>query len=162
MRILGIDPGTLNCGYGIVEEEDSSLFYVTSGGIKSSSKISLPNRLKKIYEGIEEVIEKHKPDGMAIESLFFAKNVRAALKLGEAKGVAILAAVKRGIPVFEYSPLEIKKAVVGHGTAEKRQVQNMVKVLLRLKSIPHPPDLADALALAICHIHAHRMKEIQK
>lgn len=162
MRVLGIDPGTLNCGYGIVEEEDSRLFYVTSGGIKSSSKISLPKRLKRIYEGIEEVIEKHKPDGMAIENLFFAKNVRAALKLGEAKGVAILAAVKRGIPVFEYSPLEIKKSVVGHGSAEKRQVQNMVKVLLGLKSIPHPPDLADALALAICHIHAHRMKEIQR
>lgn len=162
MRVLGIDPGTLNCGYGIVEEEDSRLFYVTSGGIKSSSKTSLPKRLKKIYEGIEEVIEKHKPDGMAIENLFFSKNVRAALKLGEAKGVAILAAVKRGIPVFEYSPLEIKKSVVGHGSAEKRQVQNMVKVLLGLKSIPHPPDLADALALAICHIHAHRMKEILK
>ncbi len=160
MRVLGIDPGTLNCGYGIVEEEDSRLFYVTSGGIKSSSKTSLPKRLKKIYEGIEEVIEKHKPDGMAIENLFFSKNVRAALKLGEAKGVAILAAVKRGIPVFEYSPLEIKKSVVGHGSAEKRQVQNMVKVLLGLKSIPHPPDLADALALAICHIHTHRMKEI--
>lgn len=162
MRILGIDPGTLSCGYGIVEEEDSRLFYIASGGIKVSSKISIPKRLKKIYEKLEEILEKHKPDGMAIEDLFFAKNVRAALKLGEAKGVAILAAVKRGIPVFEYSPLEVKQSVVGYGSAEKKQVQYMVKTLLGLKTVPHPPDLADALALAICHIHTHRIKEIQK
>lgn len=161
MRILGIDPGTLCCGYGIVEEEDSRLFYVTSGGIKVSSKITIPKRLKKIYEELEEIMEKHKPDGMAIENLFFAKNVQAALKLGQAKGVAILAAAKKGVPVFEYSPLEVKQSVVGHGSAEKKQVQYMVKTLLGLKAVPHPPDLADALALAICHIHAYRMKEIQ-
>lgn len=160
MRILGVDPGTLSCGYGIVEEEDGRLFYVTSGGIKISSKIALTKRLKNIYEGIEEVIKKHKPDCMAIENLFFAKNVQAALKLGQAKGVAILAAVKVGIPVFEYSPLEVKQSVVGHGSAEKKQVQHMVKTLLGLKTLPHPPDLADALALAICHIHAFRMKEM--
>lgn len=162
MRIIGIDPGTLCCGYGIVEEEDSRLFYITSGGIKLSSKIPIPKRLKNIYEGLEEIIEKHHPDGMAIENLFFAKNVQAALKLGQAKGVAILAAVKRGIPVFEYTPLEVKQSVVGYGSAEKRQVQHMVKAILGLKTIPHPPDLADALALAICHIHAYRMKELQR
>jgi crossover junction endodeoxyribonuclease RuvC len=159
MRVLGIDPGTLSCGYGIVEEEDSRLFYVTSGGITVSSKIALPKRLKRIYDELEEIIKKHRPDGMAIENLFFAKNVQAALKLGQAKGVAILAAIKGGIPVFEYSPLEVKQSVVGHGTAEKKQVQHMVKTLLGLKTLPHPPDLADALALAICHIHAFRMKE---
>lgn len=162
MRILGVDPGTLSCGYGIVEEEDSRLFYVASGGIKVSSKIALPRRLKAIYEGIEEVIKKHKPEGMAIENIFFAKNVQAALKLGQAKGVAILAAVKVGIPVFEYTPLEVKQSVVGYGHAEKKQVQHMVKNILGLKNLPHPPDLADALALAICHIHAYRMKEILK
>lgn len=162
MRILGVDPGTLCCGYGIVEEEDSRLFYVTSGGIKVSSKIALPVRLKAIYEGIEEVIRKHRPEVMAIENLFFAKNVQAALKLGQSKGVAILAAVKVGIPVFEYTPLEVKQSVVGYGTAEKKQVQHMVKNLLGLKNLPQSPDLADALALAICHIHAYRMKEILK
>jgi len=160
MRILGIDPGTLSCGYGIVEEEDSRLFYVASGGIKVSSRIALAKRLKSIYEGIEGVIKKHRPDSMAIENLFFAKNVQAALKLGQAKGVAILAAVKEGIPVFEYSPLEVKQSVVGYGSADKKQVQQMVMTLLGLKTLPYPPDLADALALAICHIHTFRMKEM--
>lgn len=161
MRVLGIDPGTLISGYGIVEEEDNRLFYVASGGIKTNAKTSLPNRLRKIYEELLLIIEKYRPTHVAIENIFFAKNVQSALKLGQSKGVAILAAVQGGIPIFEYSPLEVKQSVVGHGSAEKRQVQDMVKELLRLQTLPHPSDIADALALAICHIHSFRMKEMQ-
>ena len=159
MRVLGIDPGTVTSGYGLIDEEGHRIFYVDSGGICTSSKLAFPQRLMKIYEGLSEVIGRHQPDVVAVESVFFAKNVQAALKLGHARGVALLAAVNMKIPVFEYSPLEIKQAVVGYGLADKPQVQQMVKTLLALKSLPKPHDASDALAAAICHIHSARMKE---
>lgn len=162
MRVLGIDPGTLTSGYGIVAEEDHKLFHVVSGGISPSAKQPFPKRLKKIYEELEKIIDKHRPHVVVVENLFVSKNIQSALKLGHARGVAILAAMNAGLPVFEYAPLEIKQAVVGHGKAEKKQVQLMVKALLDLPKVPSPADAADALAAAICHIHSSRLREILK
>lgn len=162
MRVLGVDPGTLTTGYGIVAEEDHKLFHVVSGGISPSAKHPFPKRLKKIYEELEKVIEKYRPQVVVVEDLFVSKNMKSALKLGHARGVAILAAMNCGLPVFEYAPLEVKQAVVGNGKAEKKQVQMMVKMLLDLPKVPHPADAADALAAAICHIHSSRLKEILK
>ncbi len=162
MRVLGVDPGTLTSGYGIVVEEDHKLFHVASGGISPSAKQPFPNRLKKIYEELVRVIGQYRPHAVVVEDLFVSKNIKSALKLGHARGVAILAAMNAGLPVFEYSPLEVKQAVVGNGKAEKKQVQLMVKVLLDLPKVPHPADAADALAAAICHIHSSRLREILK
>lgn len=162
MRVLGIDPGTLTSGYGVVAEEDHKLFHVVSGGISPSAKHPFPRRLKKIYEELSKVIEQYRPHVIVVEDLFVSKNIKSALKLGHSRGVAILAAVNAGLPVFEYSPLEVKQAVVGNGKAEKKQVQLMVKALLDLPKIPHPADAADALAAAICHIHSSRLREILK
>jgi len=159
MRVLGVDPGSVTCGFGIVDEEGQSLFYVDAGGISTSPKLAFPSRLKKLHDGLNEVILKHRPDMLSIEDLFFAKNVQSALKLGHARGVALLVAANHGLPIFEYSPSEIKQAVVGFGRAEKAQVQQMVKTLLNLKVAPKPLDASDALAAAICHIHSSRMKE---
>ena len=162
MRVLGIDPGTLTSGYGIVVEEDHRLFHIASGGISPSAKQPFPVRLKKIYEELEKIIDKHRPQVVVVEDLFVSKNMKSALKLGHARGVAILAAMNAGLPVFEYAPLEIKQAIVGNGKAEKKQVQLMVKTLLDLAKAPHPADAADALAAAICHIHSSRLREILK
>ena len=160
MRVLGVDPGTLTSGYGIVAEEDHKLFHVASGGITPSAKQPFPARLKKIYEELEKIIGKYHPHVVVVEDLFVSKNIKSALKLGHARGVAILVAMNAGLPVFEYAPLEVKQAVVGSGKAEKKQVQMMVKALLDLPKVPHPADAADALAAAICHIHSSRLKEI--
>jgi len=160
MRVLGIDPGTLTSGYGIVAEEDHKLFHVVSGGISPSAKQPFPQRLKKIYEELVKIIAKHRPHVVVVEDIFVSKNIKSALKLGHARGVAVLAAMNAGLPVFEYSALEVKQAVVGNGKAEKKQVQLMVKALLDLQKAPHPADAADALAAAICHIHSSRLREI--
>jgi len=160
MRVLGIDPGTLTSGYGIVSEEDHKLFHVASGGISPSAKQPFPKRLQKIYEELEKIMDKYRPHVVVVEDLFVSKNIKSALKLGHARGVAILAAMNAGLPVFEYSPLEVKQAVVGNGKADKKQVQMMVKALLDLPKVPHPADAADALAAAICHIHSSRLREI--
>lgn len=162
MRVLGIDPGTLTSGYGVVAEEDHKLFHVASGGISPSAKQPFPNRLKKIYEELVKIIDKYRPHIVVVEDIFVSKNIKSALKLGHSRGVAILAAMNAGLPVFEYSPLEVKQAVVGTGKAEKKQVQLMVKTLLDLPKVPHPADAADALAAAICHIHSSRLREIIK
>jgi crossover junction endodeoxyribonuclease RuvC len=160
MRVLGIDPGTLTSGYGIVAEEDHKLFHIASGGISPSAKQPFPKRLKKIYEELEKVIDKYRPQVVVVEDIFVSKNIKSALKLGHARGIAILVAMNAGLAVFEYAPLEIKQAVVGNGKADKKQVQMMVKTLLDLQKAPHPADAADALAAAICHIHSSRLKEI--
>jgi len=162
MRVLGIDPGTLTSGYGIVAEEDHKLFHVISGGISPSAKQPFPKRLKKIYEELGKIIDKYRPHVVVIEDVFVSKNMKSALKLGHARGIAILAALNADLPVFEYAPLEVKQAVVGNGKAEKKQVQMMVKTLLDLPKTPHPADAADALAAAICHIHSCRLREIVK
>ena len=151
---MGIDPGSSCTGYGIIEEINSVLKVVHWGSVKSKPRQPFPQRLKLIYDELVMVIHEFNPDEVAIEDMFFATNVKSALKLGQTRGIAVLSAVNEGKPVAEYSPLEVKQSVVGYGRAEKTQVQDMVTSLLRLKEKPEPLDASDALAVAICHIHA--------
>jgi crossover junction endodeoxyribonuclease RuvC len=158
MRILGIDPGSGSTGYGIIETDGSRHRMVLYGAIKTHPKKPFHERLLKIYTDLSELLAREKADMMAIEEVFHATNVQSALRLGHARGIALLVAAQNGLPVYEYSPLEIKSAVVGYGRAEKSQVQGMVRLLLNLPEIPTPDDASDALAIAICH--AHKMKRI--
>jgi crossover junction endodeoxyribonuclease RuvC len=154
VKIFGIDPGTDRTGYGCVEADGSRHRLVLSGAIKTPALASFPEKLLKIHIGLAALIAECQPDCVAIENLFHAVNARSALKLGHARGVAMLAAVEAGLPIAEYTPAEVKLAVVGYGRAEKQQVQQMVKLLLGLAVVPTPHDAADALAVAICHSHA--------
>ncbi len=154
MRIFGIDPGSERTGYGCVEIEGSRHRIVTSGAIRTPAAASFPEKLLAIHTGLAALIRECQPSCVAIENLFHATNARSALKLGHARGVAMLAAVEAGLPVFEYTPAEVKRAVVGYGRAEKHQVQQMVKLILGLASLPTPFDASDALAIAICHSHS--------
>jgi crossover junction endodeoxyribonuclease RuvC len=154
VRIFGIDPGSNRTGYGCVESEGSRRTIIASGAISATAGASFPDKLLMIHRRLAALLAACAPDCVAIESLFHATNVRSALRLGHARGVAVLAAVEAGLPVVEYTPAEIKLAVVGYGRAEKHQVQQMVKVILGLAAIPTPHDAADALAVAICHIHS--------
>lgn len=162
MRVLGIDCGTEYTGYGVVELlADDHLLYLDCGAIKLSPREPMSARLSRISIRLHELIVQHHPDRVAIEDVFYAVNVKSALKLGQVRGVAMLAAATAGLEVAEYSPLSIKSAVVGYGKAEKHQVQQMVTRLLNLDQIPEPPDAADALAIAICHLHTAATKERQ-
>ena len=154
MRIFGIDPGSDRTGYGCIESDGSRHRIVTAGAISAPAGHTFPHKLLAIHTQLAALLREHRPDCVAIESLFYAVNVRSALKLGHARGVAMLAAVEAGVAVAEYTPAEIKRAVVGYGRAEKQQVQQMVKLLLGLPAAPTPHDAADALAVAICHSHA--------
>jgi crossover junction endodeoxyribonuclease RuvC len=158
MRVLGVDPGSRVCGYGVLESRNGELIHIESGGIIPSPNFSLPLRLKVIYEGLREVIERSSPDAMSIEDVFFAKNAKSALKLGEARGVALLAAATSGIPVYEYAPTEIKLALTGKGRAGKLEVQ---KIISRILGIPRwkRADVSDAIAIALCHINLSETKE---
>lgn len=150
--VLGIDPGTRIVGYGIVKSSGNRLGHVDSGVIETQPSEALPLRLKKIYDDLCDVLSKNTPDCVSIEDIFYSKNAKSALKLGHARGVAILACMNQGIDVFEYTPTQIKSAVVGFGRAEKCQIQQMVKILLKLNRLPKT-DEADALAASICHIN---------
>jgi crossover junction endodeoxyribonuclease RuvC len=163
LRILGIDPGSRITGYGIVDSNKSKLVHVCDGNIAAGSKKSLTLdkysscqglalRLNSIFDGIQKIIREFKPDAIAVEDIFYAKNARSAIMLGHARGVAILCAARHDLPLFEYSPMKIKQAVVGYGNATKEQVQMMVKTLLQMKTVTRT-DASDALAAAICHIH---------
>ncbi len=154
MRVLGIDCGSEITGHGVVEQDDNAeLSCVACGAIRLSAREPLPTRLNQVFTTLRQVIEEHRPDAVAIEDVFYAVNVKSALKLGQVRGVAMLAAAACGLQVAEYAPLSIKSAVVGYGRAEKSQVQHMVSLLLKLDAPPEPPDVADALAIAICHLH---------
>src|SRR3989442_7825214 len=162
MRVAGIYCGTEYPGYGVVEFlDDERLVSIVCGGIKVSPRDPMPMRLSRISIGLQELICEHRPDRVAIEDVFYAVNVKSALKLGQVRGVAMLAAATAGLEVAEYSPLSIKSAVVGYGKAEKHQVQQMVTRLLNLDQVPESPDAADALAIAICHLHTAGTKERQ-
>lgn len=152
VRILGIDPGTQVVGYGVVEAEAGRLAAVAHGAIRAREE-DLARRLVSVYEGLSEVIAAWRPDVIAIEDVFHGKNFQSAIRLGEGRGVALLCAARAGVPVAEYSPALVKKAVAGWGRADKEQVQRMVQRLLRLEDLPRPKDAADALAVAICHGH---------
>jgi len=158
--ILGIDPGTAITGYGIIKLLGNKFQVVTYDCIRTPAEDSLDRRLHKVYQEIQSLINRYQPDHFVIEELFFNKNVRTALAVGHARGVAILAAAQLGLPVYEYTPLQVKQAVVGYGRAEKSQVQSMVKIILGLQAVPKPDDVADALALAICHAHSHKINAV--
>jgi crossover junction endodeoxyribonuclease RuvC len=154
VRIFGIDPGSERTGYGCVETAASRHHLVICGHLSAPARATFPEKLKHIHAGLVELLAQHRPDCVAVESIFHARNVRSALTLGHARGVVLLAACEAGLPVFEYSPAEVKRAVVGFGRAEKHQVQQMIKLLLGLAAAPSPHDVADALAVAICHMHS--------
>lgn len=154
MLAMGVDPGTAILGYGLVREESGRLSLVDFGVIRTSPAEAMPDRLCQLYDGLRSIIAGRSPDVIVVEELFFSKNVRTALAVGQARGAAILAAAKTGTPVREYTPLQVKQAVVGYGRATKEQVQEMVKVLLQLPEVPQPDDAADALAVAICHLNS--------
>ena len=154
MRVLGIDCGGEYTGYGVVEQDArGELRYLSYGAIRLNPKQPLPARLKEIFERLQAIIDEYRPDMAAIEEIFYAVNAKSALKLGQVRGVAMLAAACCGLEVAEYAPLAIKSAVVGYGKAEKSQVQQMVTRLLHLPALPEPQDASDALAIAICHLH---------
>jgi len=154
LRILGIDPGTAIIGFGIIDYKGSKLTPVKFGVIRTTPDLLPHRRLNLVYEGLTEIIEEYKPEIMVIEKLFFNKNTKTALAVGEARGVIMLAGAQTGLPVEEYTPLQVKMAVVGYGRAQKGQVQEMVRILLGLNKIPKPDDAADALAIGICHAHS--------
>ena len=154
MIVLGIDPGMAILGYGVVEQTGNSLKVIDYGVVNTPSGMNTSQRLTVIFEAVGELIEKYSPETVAVEELFFNKNVKTALTIGHARGVAILAAAIKDIEVYEYTPLQVKQAVVGYGRASKQQIQQMVRMLLNLKEMPKPDDAADALAVSICHIHS--------
>ncbi len=153
MRVLGIDPGSETLGWGVVDGSGSKYVLVDFGTVKSSPKLQFSKRLLNIYNSVAEILDKHSPDVMSVEDTFYAVNVGVALKLGQVRGTMLLLAEQYGVEIAEYAPRLVKQTVVGYGNAEKHQVQEMVKLLLRMKTVPTPHDAADALAIAICHFH---------
>ena len=161
MLVIGIDPGTAITGYGLVREnQDGSLSAVDFGAIVTSADLPMPLRLLELYNKLKEVLLLHHPESGAVEKLFFQRNVRTAISVGQGRGVALLALAESGIDALEYTPLEVKQAVAGYGGADKPQVQSMVRALLSLDEIPTPDDAADALAIAICHLHSAKIKQL--
>ena len=153
MRVLGIDPGSETLGWGVVDGDGSRYALVAFGTVKSSPKQHFSTRLLNIYNGVAEIMAEHSPDVLSVEDTFYAVNVGVALKLGQVRGLMLLLAEQRGLEIAEYAPRLIKQTIVGYGNAEKHQVQEMVKILLRMNAVPTPHDAADALAIAICHFH---------
>ena len=153
MRVLGIDPGSVVTGFGVVEEQANRLQAQTWGALRTTARQPLCDRLRRIYDGLAEALATWQPDAVSVERVFIAENPKTALTLGHARGVALLAVAHAAVPLVEYSALEIKVAVVGYGRAAKSQVQQMVRTVLQLQENPQPADAADALAAAICHLH---------
>lgn len=151
MRIIGIDPGTAITGYGVIEKANGNFEFVAAGVIRTLKTETLEKRLKTIYEEINQLIDEYRPQGMAVELLYFANNVTTAMSVSHARGVVLLTAANHKLPVAEYTPLQVKQAITGYGKADKKQIQAMVQKLLKLNSLPKPDDAADALAIAICH-----------
>lgn len=149
--VLGVDPGTAILGYGAVEVEGDALEALEFGALTTPASVPLTTRLLSLFDGLTGIVERVSPTEVAVEQLFFARNAQSALAVGQARGVALLVAARAGLPVSEYTPLQVKQAVAGYGRATKRQVQNMVQVMLALPEMPQPDDAADALAVAICH-----------
>jgi crossover junction endodeoxyribonuclease RuvC len=159
--VLGIDPGTAITGYGVIRElSNGDLEWLSHGVISTPSDWDEPKRLLKLYQSLQEIIKETQPDCCAVEKLFFQKNTRTAFSVGQGRGAALIAAAEANLDLGEYTPLEIKQAVVGYGNADKNQVQQMVKTLLSLSEIPRPDDAADALAVAICHLHSTRRRTL--
>jgi len=160
MRVLGIDPGTVNLGYGIVDEEEGGMVMVDCGAVSVSSKIPVEQRLSTLYERLGEIVARYQPDEVAIEEPFVAGNARSALAIGRAQAIAILAAANRKLPVFRYLPTKVKQQVTNYGASSKEQVQEMVRIQLGLTEVPKSSDAADALAVAICHLHQRHLDQL--
>lgn len=161
MLVVGVDPGTATTGYGLVREnDDGSLAVVDYGVINTPADLPMPQRLLILHKRLQEIIHLHRPDSGAVEKLFFQRNVTNAISVGQGRGIALLVMAEAEIEVTEYTPLEVKQAVVGYGVAEKHQVQEMVRALLGMASTPSPDDAADALAVAICHVHSSKMRAL--
>lgn len=159
MLIIGLDPGLAILGYGVLEYQGNHMKLIKYGTIETSSKMTMPDRLVSIYDRLSTLLKLYKPDAVAMEELFFNKNVKTALQIGHARGVTLLAAAQNVKNLYEYTPLQIKQAVVGYGRADKKQIQNMVRILLNLPEIPKPDDAADAVAVAICHANSSNMSQ---
>jgi len=157
---LGIDPGTARMGYAVVQQEGSALKLRCCGALQTASELALQDRLRLLYDGVLGLIDQYHPGELAIEDLFFNRNVRSALSVGQARGVVLLAAAHRGLTVTSYTPLQVKQAVTGFGRARKEQIQEMVRILLGLSAIPQPDDAADAAALALCHLNSAAGREV--
>jgi len=153
MRVLGIDPGIATVGFGFIDQIGHRLVPVQYGCIRTRADAPAEERLRIIYDSVCSLMDKYRPDAVAVEILYFKKNVTNAFTVGQARGVMLLAAAQRGIPVGEYTPMQVKQAVAGYGGAEKKQMQEMVRILLKLPAVPEPDDVADALAVAVCHAH---------
>ncbi len=153
MRTIGIDPGTAIMGWGIVDEARGTLSLVAYGALTTPAGMAAPDRLVILYDGLQALLREHRPETGAVEELFFGKNVNTAIGVGQARGVALLALAQAGLPIHEYKPTQVKQAVAGYGGADKQQMQEMVRLTLRLSAIPKPDDAADAVAVAICHIY---------
>ncbi len=160
MRVLGIDPGLATTGYGVVENNNQGFQGVDYGIISTPSNQELSGRIFSIYQNVVLLIDRFSPEAVAVEKLFFCKNISTALQVGEARGAIITAVAEKQLPVFEYTPLQVKQAVVGYGRAEKRQVQHMVTIILSLSQVPSPDDAADALAIALCQLQSHRWQQL--
>lgn len=161
MVVLGIDPGTAITGWGGVREEaDGSLALVDYGVIQTLAATPLAGRLRQIFEGVVALIERYQPQAVAVEEVFFSRNARTAMSVGQARGVILLAAALAGRPVYEYTPLQVKQAISGYGNADKAQVQQMTALLLRLDTVPTPDDAADAIAVAVCHLHSASLQSL--
>lgn len=156
--ILGIDPGIAITGYGIIVDKEGEARTRAYGAILTPADEPLPARLARLYEQLCDLIAHHRPTAVAVEELFFARNARTALTVGHARGVVLLAVAQAGLPLYQYKPAEVKLAVTGYGGADKRQIQEMVRLLLALETVPQPDDAADALALALCHYHSQRLQ----
>lgn len=160
MIILGVDPGYAIVGIGVTEYVGNKFRTLTYGAITTPAKTDTVLRLQTIYDGIGEYVDKYKPDAMAIEELFFNSNQKTAINVAQARGVILVAAANKGVPISEYTPLQVKQSVTGYGRADKAQIQQMVKTILGLNAIPKPDDAADALALSICHAHSYKMNNM--
>lgn len=159
LRILGLDPGTARMGWGVIEGEEEPRL-VAYGTLSTPAGRPLAERLHTLFQALRELVACYRPEVAALEELFFARNARTAFSVGQARGSALVALAESGLPVYEYTPLEVKMAVTGYGQAEKAQVQEMVRALLGLERVPHPDDAADALAVALCHFHSARMRAL--
>ena len=154
MIILGIDPGYAIVGWGVIEYNANRFSVVDFGAVTTEAGTPFNDRLKAVYDGINDIMKRYSPDALSIEKLFYNTNAKTVIDVAQARGVINLAAVQNNIPIFEYTPLQVKQSVVGYGRAEKKQVQEMTRVILKLEKVPKPDDTADALAMAICHAHA--------
>jgi crossover junction endodeoxyribonuclease RuvC len=159
--VVGIDPGVATTGFGLVRDTRDGILLVDYGTITTPPNMVLAQRLLLLHEELKKIIQLHRPESAAVEKLFFQKNVTTAIAVGQARGVALLTMAENHIEVSEYTPLEVKQAVAGYGSADKKQVQYMVKALLNMEEIPYPDDAADALAIAICHLHSVRYRDLQ-